>query len=265
MKSALYKGIVRHRRLRPVEHMLKYQMFYVVLDLDELDLVAKKCRLFSVNKFNILSFWPKDFGDFNERDLKTDIAAMVQSKIDDVNIKSIRLLCIPRLFGYAFNPISAYFCYDDTEDLRAIVYEVRNTFGEKIHYVLPAEKRTNSNIIEHDCAKEMYVSPFMGMNCHYHFKIAPPEEVVTLSIQQTEDSQPILNASFSGIRMSLTDFVILKQIALFPVNSLKVIAGIHFEALKLWIKGVPLKTRITKAQITRKKLHKEKGKTFRRI
>lgn len=259
MNSALYKGIVSHQRLRPVRHMLRYRMFYLLLDLDELEILAKRNWFFSVNKFNILSFLFKDFGATTRQGLKTDIQQMVKTKLSIEGIKSIRLLCIPRLFGYAFNPISAYFCYDKSEQLQAIVYEVRNTFGEKIHYVLPGKMNSKSELIEHSCQKEMYVSPFMEMNCRYHFRIAPPKATVVLAIHQTQADRPILNASFSGARVSLTDLVILKQMALFPVNSLKVIVGIYFEALKLWCKGMPLKTRVTKAQVESQKIIEEKG------
>lgn len=129
------------------------------------------------------------------------------------------------------------------------MYEVRNTFGEKIHYVLKAHAAdVKKNVIEQSCRKKMYVSPFIGMDCRYDFKIASPSEKAILSIQQLENNQPVLNASFVGRRKAISQLSVLQQLILFPINSFLVVVGIHYEALKLWMKRVPLVKRITKVQ-----------------
>lgn len=249
MKSAIYKGVVVHRRLRPFGHLLKYNIFYLLIDLEELSALDKLCRLLSVNKKNVMSLRTADFGAGDGQNLLTEIKSLVASKAQTAPISRVRLLCIPRLFGYAFNPISTYFCYGEAEELVAVVYEVRNTFGEKHHYVVAVEGATSQGILKHNCSKEMYVSPFIEMNCQYHFSVMPPAEKIVLSINQTQNNQPLLNASFSGRRLELTGNALTRQILSMPFNSLKVIVGIHWEALKLWLRGLPLVERVKKADV----------------
>jgi DUF1365 family protein len=260
MKSAFYTGTVIHRRLRPLGHLLKYRVFYLFLDLDEIDLVQKTCLFFSNNRFNLLTYKSTDFGGETAKSPKYFIQNLVKKELDIDSIHRVRLLFIPRLMGFAFNPISTFFCYNRDEKILAIVYEVRNTFGEKIHYVLPVKSGAEKmDILEQSCLKQMYVSPFISVNSRYHFRIKPPAELVTLAIHQTEDAQPVLNASFIGKRKKITRFGALTQAAFFPLNSIMVIVGIYFEALKLWIKGVSFKERKTKVQIENwRLLQKEK-------
>ncbi len=249
MKSAIYKGVVVHRRLRPFGHLLKYNIFYLLIDLEELSSLDKLSYLLSVNKPNVMSLRTADFGSDRGQGLLDDIKSLVASKAQTVPISSVRLLCIPRLFGYAFNPISTYFCYSDAEELVAVVYEVRNTFGEKHHYVVAVDGDAPQAILKHNCSKEMYVSPFIEMDCQYYFSVIPPAEKIVLSIKQSQNNQPLLNASFSGKRMALTRKALTGQILSMPFNSFKVIAGIHWEALKLWLRGLPLVERVKKADV----------------
>lgn len=246
MKSALYTGTVLHRRLRPVGHLLSYKIFYLLLDLDELDQIATSIPFFSIGKRNLVSFQPADFADKQPGDLKQKILETVKSQGLEAEISAIRLLCIPRIFGYAFNPLSVYFCYDAEEKIVAIVYEVSNTFGERHSYVFPIEGAEAAKSLQHACRKEFYVSPFIPMNCEYNFSILPPDETIALSIRQLESGTPLLNASFVGRREPLTTASLGRHLMKFPGNSLKVIAGIHWEALKLWIKGIKLVDRPTK-------------------
>lgn len=241
MKSSLYKGLVTHRRLNPLGHLLRYKIFYLMLDLDEINEVAKKIRFFSANKTNLVSFFAKDFGDGDTKELRGHIEKKVGNEGILVPISSVRLLCIPRIFGYAFNPLSTYYCYDESEKLVAIVYEVSNTFKERYSYVLPVERSgKEGKVVKHECDKVLYVSPFMPMNCRYKFSILPPSKTIALSIQQFHDDQHILNASFVGDQMSLDSRNLALALFEFPFNSFKVIVGIHWEALKLWLKGAKL-------------------------
>ncbi|MZR32229.1 DUF1365 domain-containing protein [Sneathiella litorea] len=236
----LYNGMVTHRRLQPVGHHFDYRVFYLLLDLDELSQLARRIPFLSVNKRNLVSFFTKDFGDGAPNDLKASILEKVMQSGLSTPVKSVRLLCIPRIFGFAFNPLSTFYCYDSEDNLVALVYDVSNTFGEKHSYVLPAGLANSKGVMTQACSKEFYVSPFMPMNCRYQFSVLPPRETVALSIRQFHDGKPIMNASFVGQRSPLNSHNLGWAIARFPFNSLKVIAGIHWEALKLWLKGLKL-------------------------
>lgn len=239
-KSALYNGVVTHRRLNPVGHHIHYRIFYLLIDLDELVDLGRNIPFLSVNKRNLVSFFTKDFGDGAPTSLKTRVRAQLKRQGMDMEITSVRLLCIPRIFGYAFNPLSTYYCYDANDNLRALVYEVSNTFGERHSYILPAGSTNSKGLMKQACNKELYVSPFMPMDCRYEFSILPPGGSIALSIRQFHDDKPIMNASFIGQHSALTPRTLGLAILKFPFNSLKVIAGIHWEALKLWLKGMKL-------------------------
>ncbi|WP_288902810.1 DUF1365 domain-containing protein [uncultured Sneathiella sp.] len=239
-KSALYNGMVTHRRLNPVGHHLNYRIFYLLIDLDELANLGRCIPFLSVNKRNLVSFFTKDFGNGTSTDLKARVLAQLKLQGIDEEIASVRLLCIPRIFGYAFNPLSTYYCYDTEDTLIALVYEVSNTFGERHSYILPAGSANSKGLMKHSCPKELYVSPFMPMDCRYEFSILPPGESIALSIRQFHDDKPIMNASFIGQLSPLNRRTLGLAILKFPFNSLKVMAGIHWEALKLWLKGMKL-------------------------
>ncbi|WP_169570029.1 DUF1365 domain-containing protein [Sneathiella limimaris] len=251
MNSAIYSGTVVHRRLRPRGHLLKYKVFYLLIDLQELDEVGRICRWFSIDKKNVMSLFQKDFGSekTEENSLFEAMKTLVLSELPGKEVRRIKLLSIPRLFGYAFNPISVFYSFDGNENLNAIVYEVRNTFGEKHHYIVSVEQDDPQLIVKHDCRKEMFVSPFIGMNCRYFFSINKPSDQLTLAIRQTEDDLPVLNASFSGNRLELTKKNLNRQLIAFPLNSVKVIAGIHWEALLLWLKKVPVIKHVRKSDL----------------
>ena len=249
-KSAIYSGVVTHRRLNPVGHHLDYRIFYLMIDLDELDDLAKDIPFLSVNKRNLVSFFTKDFGDGTSTDLKSHILRQVQDHGLSADIASIRLLAIPRLFGYAFNPLSTFYCFDAEDNLIALVYEVSNTFGEKHSYVLPAGPANSKGFMKQTCSKEFYVSPFMPMACRYEFSVLTPGERIALSIRQFHADKPIMNASFIGKRRPLTRRALGRALMAFPFNSFKVIAGIHWEALKLWLKGMKLVPRPEKQPLS---------------
>lgn len=153
----------------------------------------------------------------------------------------IRLLTMPRLFGYVFNPLSVYFCYRKSGELQAILYEVANTFGERHDYFFPVEGAGDR--LHHACPKQFYVSPFMEMALSYTFRVRPPDDEVMVAIVASDEDGPVLTAAVTGRRQTLTDQALLKALVVYPLLTLKVVAAIHWEALRLWLKGVRLQPR----------------------
>mgnify|MGYP000663046941 CR=1 FL=1 len=234
MRSALYAGSVMHRRLRPKPHRLRYRLFWMLLDLDEIDPLASRLTLFSRNRFNLFSFHDRDLGDGSGPPL----AEQVRSKLAAAGMAGagvgISVLTMPRILGYAFNPISIFFCRDGGGALRAIVYEVHNTFGERHSYVLPAD---GDGPINHGVAKTFHVSPFLGMDMRYAFRVQPPGERVSVAIRGDDSNGPVIVAALSGERRPLADGTLVRMLAAYPLMTVKVTFGIHWHALRMVVRG----------------------------
>jgi DUF1365 family protein len=229
-ESALYRGWVMHRRLRPRVHRFKYRVFSLLLDLAEGP--ALRMRLFGWNRAALFSFHERDHGDGRPLTIwLDDLLAQAGIAADGAR----RVLCYPRIFGFVFNPLSVWFCHARDGVLKAVIYEVHNTYDERHAYVLPV---TDPRLVRNDCAKDFYVSPFLSPDCRYHFRITPPAERVSIAIQEEEAGQPILNASFAGTRTALTDGALLRMLLAYPLMTLKVVVAIHYEAVRLMLKGV---------------------------
>ncbi len=234
--GALYCGRVMHHRLRPYRRRFTYSVFSMLLDVDRLEALGRRLRLFSHNRFNLFSFHDRDHGP---RD-----GGALRPWLDDVLDRAglaeaghrVLLLCYPRLLGYVFNPLSVYYCHDAEGRLRAMVYEVKNTFGDQHCYVLPAEVDARGQV-RHGCAKAMFVSPFIGMEAHYRFSVRPPGRELALVINESVPEGPQLVASFTGRRRPLGDAGLIRAFLRYPLMTVKVIAGIHWEALVIWLRG----------------------------
>ena len=194
--SKIYTGKVIHKRFKPKEHYFKYNVFSLLIDLNELEEINKYIKLFSYNKFNIISFYDKDHGDRDGSSIKL----WVKKNLRNIGIMtediSIKLLCYPRIFGYVFNPLSTYFIYNKHSELISIFYEVKNTFGEQHTYIFKAQ---DEKTVQNKCKKKFYVSPFIEMDCEYHFKTLNPREQLSVVINQNDKDGKLLFASQDGI------------------------------------------------------------------
>jgi uncharacterized protein len=241
-QSTLYVGSVMHRRLRPRAHRLRYRVFWMLLDLDEICELSRGLRLFSRNCFNLVSFHDADLGDGSGRSLRDQVEFHLRAAGIETNHGPIKLLCMPRVFGYGFNPLSIYFCYQHDGSLAAILYEVHNTFGERHSYLIPVRK-TVGTVVDQQCEKVFYVSPFMDMDMTYAFRVGAPAKCVTVAIRTGDKDGLMLVAALSGDRVTLTDKTLLRVVLTHPLLTLKVVGAIHWHALRMLLKGLRMRTR----------------------
>jgi len=240
--SALYVGRVMHQRLRPRRHRLDYRVYSLLLDLDELSRLDTQLRCFSIGRFNLFGFDPADYADGSGRDLRQQIEARLRQAGLPTG-GAIRLLTMPRILGHGFNPISVWFCHAPQDGgLQALVYEVNNTFGERHSYLIPVTNGAAS-IIDQDCCKQLYVSPFNGLTMRYRFRVAPPGRAVSIGVSVHDADGLVLNTRLDGHRRALSDAALLRVFLSHPLLTLKVVAAIRWEALQLWIKRVPVQPR----------------------
>ena len=234
--SCIYNGSVIHKRFKPKEHFFKYKVFSLFIDLSELEELNNNLKFFSFNKFNLISFHEKDHGERDGSSLLDWVKLNLRNNsISTENIK-IKLLCYPRILGYVFNPLSIFFIYNKDENLISILYEVKNTFGEQHTYVFKVE--SENKLIQNNCSKKFHVSPFIEMDCNYFFRILNPGENLSVKIDQYDQEGKILFASQDGKRSDLTSENLMNSYLKHPLMTFKIISAIHFEAFKLWIKGI---------------------------
>ncbi|GHB29862.1 DUF1365 domain-containing protein [Pseudovibrio japonicus] len=235
----IYQGKVVHCRHDRIKHNLNYKAVCFLIDIDRLQNVDHMSPLLSVDRFNLFSFYPTDHMKSGHTSLRGYVEDMLQqAQITDVP-EQIRLLAYPRFMGSAFNPISVFYCYSKNR-LEAILYQVRNTFGDMHHYAIkitPSQSMGTQQVFRHACPKNLHVSPFIDLSGQYNFVVRPPTDHVSLIIRLTQGNAPVLTASFQGKQKQATTGRLLKLALQYFQVSAKVLGLIHFEALKLWIKG----------------------------
>lgn len=238
--ACLYVGDVMHQRMKPVGHRFRYKVYSLLVDLDRLDDADRLSPLFSVNRANLMAFHEADhLRATSETSLRAHIDRLLREAGLAEPAARIELACYPRIFGQVFNPLSVYYAYSNDGTIVAMVYEVRNTFGESHTYVCKIEPGEVSVAgIRQSRAKVFYVSPFIEMNLHYHFRMSVPGEELKWRILETDESGPLLAATYIGARKPVSTASILACLLQIPLLPWKIVGGIHYEALKLWLKGM---------------------------
>ena len=231
----LYPARVMHRRRVAPLYRFVYDVFYVLADIDRLDSLHRSLKFFSLNRYNLLSLRERDFGD--GRGLRAWAERMLATAGIQLDGGRIRLLAMPRVLGMAFNPISLWYCEHADGSLRAVIAEVRNTFGEKHSYLLSADGAPLPWSQPLDKDKCFHVSPFFDLVGRYRFHLAEPGAQLNVRIHETREGVSIMDATVHGARRELADGAILRQVIAMPWLMLKVVAGIHWEALKIWLRG----------------------------
>lgn len=238
MNSSLYDCRVMHHRLEPLKNRFVYRVFMFALDLDEIDRLDDGLRLFSRNRFNIFTFKDTDHLQWGRKTTKENILEYLREQGIGLDNGRIVLVTNLRTFGYVFNPVSFYFCYNADHKPVCAVAEVGNTFGEMKPYLLRPEDRTAEGF-HRMMQKYFYVSPFLALDSTFDFQLNLPDTAMRIAINDYQDGKKILLTSLTGKRKSLTDGRLLWYTVRFPLMTLQVIALIHWQALKLMVKKLP--------------------------
>jgi len=242
--SCIYSGLVIHKRFKPKKHFFSYKTFSLLINLNEIEDLQRKIKFFSYNKFNILSFYNIDHGPRNGSSLTKWVKKNLNKAKININGGTIKLFCFPRFFGYVFNPLSIFYCYDKHKKLRAVLYEVKNTFNEQHTYLF--KSNPSSKLILHKCSKKFYVSPFIEMNTFYNFRLTEPNENIRILIKQTDKVEKVLVACQIGRKQSMSLKQLLINLFTYPMMTFKIMILIHYEALRLWKKGAIFKKKQNK-------------------
>ena len=248
MHSALYVGNVMHERFFPRRHRMSYGVWYLLADLDELPALDRRVPGFGLNRPAPVSFHDADHGARDGSPLRPWIEGRLAEADIDLDGGPVRILAFPRVFGYAFNPISVWFCHGPDGELRAILYEVSNTFGEWHDYLVPVSPgdvtgNDRGHSVRTIFDKELFVSPFIDMAATYDFSTRVPDERVSVVVRETAAGGQVLVATLGARRRPLTGRSLASVLLRYPLVTVKVIGGIHWEALKLWRKGAPYRRR----------------------
>ncbi|WP_108879859.1 DUF1365 family protein [Anderseniella sp. Alg231-50] len=239
-QAALYHGKVVHKRFTPVRHRLSYRVFSMLLPLKGIDEVCGVTRFLSHNRFNLVSFHDRDHGLRDGSSVADFVTRTMQAGGVDTDACELLVLCYPRILGYCFNPLTTYYAVTKAGDITAMLYEVSNTFGEHTHYFVTGGT-TRNGTLEQGCNKLFHVSPFNEADGEYGFRVTTPDDNVCVGVSLRRAGKAILNAYFKGSRTRLTSRSLVSAVARQPLMTWKVIAGIHLEALRLWMKGLKLR------------------------
>ncbi|HEX7961297.1 MAG TPA: DUF1365 domain-containing protein [Terriglobales bacterium] len=243
MESAIYTGTLRHRRFHPKRHDFTYSIFMVSLDIDRLAELMAISPFTGYNRWNWASFYDADhFGDLRSP-LRERLARDAHEHATELPDGRIFLLTHLRYLGYNFNPVSFFYCYDKQERLKAILAEVNNTFGETHNYWLDEKNGSNrqgANAAHYRFRKEFHVSPFLEMDCEYRWTFTDPADSLLIQTNSLRGGEPVFDATLKLEHQEWSARNLHRVLLRHPWMTAKVIAGIHWQAVRLWAKNVPL-------------------------
>lgn len=243
MNSAIYIGRIQHRRHHPATHAFAYRMFQPLLDLDELDQVFERRWLWSVGRANVASMQRRDFHGDPDVPLADAVRDTVAAQLGARPTGPIRVLGHLRYFGYSFNPVSFYYGYlDDGRTLDWVLAEITNTpWRQRYGYVLPVtDARRRGDMLEWAFDKQFHVSPFLPMQRRYHWRLQAPGQQLRVHMAVTDEGRREFDATLSLERHEIGAVTLARCLARFPLMTTQVIGAIHWQALRLWLKGVPI-------------------------
>jgi DUF1365 family protein len=238
--ASLYVGRTVHHRLAPRPHRFSYGLFHLLLDIDRVDEAFAGLKLLRRGRFGVFSFDPRDHGARDGSALRPWVKAQLAEAGITASARHVRLMTFPRVLGFVFNPLSIVFVHAEDDQLEAVIYEVNNTFGQTHAYVTPADGAPETR---QAADKVFYVSPFFRIEGGYRFRIAAPAERFNLRIVKQTEGRTDFFASLTAHRRPLTDGHLLRLSFTMPLMTLGVVMAIHWEALRLWIKGAPFGAR----------------------
>ena len=244
--AVLYRLRVMHRRRVAPLYRFVYKIFSVLFDIDQLDALHGRLKLFSHNRFNLLSFDDRDHGAGKRGGLRVWAEQVCAQQGISLEGGRIRLLAQPRMFGWTFNPVSFWYCEHADGSLRAVIAEVRNTFGEKHCYLLSSASigagAASAGLpipygVVLEKEKCFHVSPLFDLQGRYFFTIGEPGEKIAVQLNETRESLPLIDTAMAGTAKPFSDRIILQQVLVMPVQAIKVVVAIHWQALKIWLRG----------------------------
>jgi DUF1365 family protein len=257
--SCLYECRVMHQRLSPKRYALRHALIMFYLDLDELDALSRRLRLFGRNRRALYSF-----RDADHMPGCGTPGAPLRQRVDEYlsgqgivlpAASRVRLLTLPRIVGYVFNPISVYFCFHpDSQAPLCAIAEVGNTFGEQKLFLLRAPQADDPGLFRLRVPKHYYVSPFSSLTLQFDFQLRPPQQGLALRVDDYDGEQRVLRSGLHGRREPLSDVRLARYAVKYPLLTLKVIGLIHWHALRLWLKGVPWHRKADSPQLQRQVL-----------
>ncbi|WP_245528622.1 DUF1365 domain-containing protein [Brevundimonas subvibrioides] len=255
-QNALYIGEVVHHRVVGIRHTLRYRLYMLLLDLDTAEDAIRPLRWLRNGAFGLMTWRARDHGDRSDTPLRIQVEHHLSAAGIDVAGGPIRLLCMPRILGYGFNPLAVYFCHRPDGTLAALLYEVTNTFNERHSYLVAvpnppplgegdreAVEGGRRAVVRQTTGKTFFVSPFMDMALTYDFTVHAPDDAVSVVVAVRRGETPILTASFAGTRRPLTDAALFRAWLTHPLLTWKVMFGIHWEALLGMLKGARYRER----------------------
>ena len=246
--AAIYTGTLRHRRFRPRRHEFRYSLFMTMLDIDRIPETMKRSRASSYNRFNWASYDERDhFGD-PEKSLRERVESDAASHGILLPAGSIYLLTHLRYLGYCFNPISLFYCCDRGGRVAAVLAEVRNTFGESRNYWLSEANRLGAaHSLRYGAPKTLHVSPFLPMQLDYEFTLTEPGERLVAHMETLDGGDALFDATLVLEREEWSPRNLRRALMRQPWMTAKVMGAIHWEALRLWVKRVPVFTHPARA------------------